>query len=132
MLLPWNSFITAVDFFGKVFPGAHIDRVFSVAYMTFNIVSIALNLQLQRFSSASTRVVVGLFGYVLSLLCVPMADVANRMDILGLAGYKMVLVTAVVCAAFFDGVVQPAVFGEAMELPMSCVQVSTLWCPTHA
>ena len=123
ILLLWNSFITAVDYFSKVFPGEHVDRVFSVAYMSVNICSIALNMHIQRVSRAPTRLITGLVGYVASLALVPAADSANAADWLSDSRYKAVLIGGVVSAAFWDGVAQPAVFGEAGELPVSCVQV---------
>ena len=123
ILLPWNSFITAVDYFGKLFPGQHIDRVFSVAYMSVNLVSIAVNLQFQRHLSASFRIQLGLAGYVATLLAVPIADAAAGAGALSDSGYKLVLVAGVVSSALWDGVAQPALFGEAGELPLPCVQV---------
>ncbi|KAF2292727.1 hypothetical protein GH714_027661 [Hevea brasiliensis] len=32
-LLPWNAFITAVDYFSYIYPGVSVDRIFAVAYM---------------------------------------------------------------------------------------------------
>ena len=83
MLLPWNVYITAVDYFGLLFPDEHIDRVFSVVYMSVNIVSIALNLYLQRYISIPARMKVGLVGYVFCLIAVPVADSASASGSLG-------------------------------------------------
>lgn len=126
MLLPWNAFITAVDYLGQIFPGQHIDRVFSVVYMSVNIVSIALNFLLQRHVSIPTRMVVGLLGYVFAMVAVPIADEAAGADVIGLPTFKMVLVVGVLLSAFFDGLVQPAVFGEAAVLPVACIQVRSI------
>jgi hypothetical protein len=128
ILLPWNSFITAVDYFSDVFPGYHVDRVLSVAYMSVNIVSIALNIGAQSFFaqkhvSARARTLIGLVGYVVALLAVQLADAAYGAGARGRRGYMAVLVAGVMLAAFWDGVAQPAVFGEAGEMPLSCVQV---------
>jgi solute carrier family 29 (equilibrative nucleoside transporter), member 1/2/3 len=123
ILLPWNSYITAVDYFNELFPGQHVDRVFSVAYMSVNIVSIVLSLRLQRHLTAPVRVTLGLLGYVVALLAVPLADFSVASGVLALQGYQAVLVAGVIGASFSDGIIQPAVFGEAAELPLSCVQV---------
>ncbi|KAG6429588.1 hypothetical protein SASPL_107640 [Salvia splendens] len=32
-LLPWNAFITAVDYFSFLYPDASVDRVFAVVYV---------------------------------------------------------------------------------------------------
>ncbi|MCI10012.1 equilibrative nucleotide transporter 8-like, partial [Trifolium medium] len=36
-LLPWNAFITAVDYFAYLYPTKHIEKVFSVAYMVSSV-----------------------------------------------------------------------------------------------
>ena len=127
ILLPWNSFITAVDYFAKVFPGYHVDRVISVAYMSVNIVSIALNIHysaaIDKRCRAHSRILTGLCGYIAALLAVPLADAAHTAGLISRVPYMGVLIGGVVAAAFWDGVAQPAVFGEAGELPLSCVQV---------
>ena len=123
VLLPWNSFITAVDYFGALLPGQHLDRVFSVAYMSVNIVAISLNLRYNANVTAPARVVAGLAGYIVALLAVPIADGLVSAGLLTLGGFKAVLIGALVTASFCDGIVQPAVFGEAAELPLACVQV---------
>lgn len=77
--------------------------------------------------SASFRIQLGLAGYVAALLAVPIADAAAAGGALSDSGYKVVLVSGVVAAALWDGVAQPALFGEAGELPLSCVQVRSGW-----
>jgi equilibrative nucleoside transporter 1/2/3 len=124
ILLPWNSYITAVDYFSELFPSEHVDRVFSVAYMSVNIVSIVLSLRFQQHFSAPARVTLGLCGYMVALLAVPLADFSVATGVLALQGYKAILVAGVIGASFSDGIIQPAVFGEAAELPLPCVQVS--------
>jgi hypothetical protein len=40
-LLPWNAFITAVDYFSYLYPGAPVERVFSVSYMVSRLLTVA-------------------------------------------------------------------------------------------
>eukprot|EP00240_Pyramimonas_obovata_P009636 CAMPEP_0118940042 /NCGR_PEP_ID=MMETSP1169-20130426/30472_1 /TAXON_ID=36882 /ORGANISM="Pyramimonas obovata, Strain CCMP722" /LENGTH=100 /DNA_ID=CAMNT_0006884435 /DNA_START=531 /DNA_END=830 /DNA_ORIENTATION=- len=44
-LLPWNAFITAIDYFELLYPGNHADRVFSVSYMLPNLACLTLMLR---------------------------------------------------------------------------------------
>ncbi|KAL1215351.1 Equilibrative nucleotide transporter 1 [Cardamine amara subsp. amara] len=37
-LLPWNSFITAVDYFSYLYPSTAVDRIFAVVYMLVLVV----------------------------------------------------------------------------------------------
>ena len=42
ILFPWNSYITAVDYFERVHPGKHVDRVFGVLYFLPNLLMLVL------------------------------------------------------------------------------------------
>jgi hypothetical protein len=39
VVLPWNAYITAVDYFNRLYPDSHVDRLFSVVYMCAAILS---------------------------------------------------------------------------------------------
>ena len=39
-LLPWNSFITAVDYFDFLYPDHSVDRIFAVVYMLVGLFSL--------------------------------------------------------------------------------------------
>ena len=41
-LLPWNAFITAVDYFTYLYPDAPVDRVFAIVYMTVGLIGLIL------------------------------------------------------------------------------------------
>ena len=41
-LLPWNAFITGIDYFASLYPESHVDYVFSVSYMLPNMLLLAL------------------------------------------------------------------------------------------
>lgn len=36
-LFPWNAFITGIDYFMLLYPDAHVDFLFAVAYMSSNL-----------------------------------------------------------------------------------------------
>ena len=44
-LLPWNAFITAIDYFSFLYPNAHVGALFSVAYMLTCLTSLLLLLR---------------------------------------------------------------------------------------
>ena len=73
-LLPWNAYITAVDYFSYLYPGAPVDRVFSVSYMLSCLLPLLLIVLVFPKSSAPARINTGLTLFTLALLVVPVLD----------------------------------------------------------
>ena len=64
-LLPYNSFVTAVDFFQDIFPGSTIIFDISLVYILTALIAVLLNNVIIETFSLKTRI---MFGYFLSLL----------------------------------------------------------------
>ena len=64
-LLPYNSFVTAVDFFQEIFPGSTIIFDISLVYILTALIAVLLNNVIIETFSLKTRII---FGYLLSLL----------------------------------------------------------------
>ena len=64
-LLPYNSFVTAVDFFQDIFPGSTIIFDISLVYILTALIAVLLNNLIIETFSLKTRI---MFGYLLSLL----------------------------------------------------------------
>lgn len=122
-LLPWNAFITAVDYFAYLYPAVAVDRVFSVAYMGACLLPLLLIVGYGAHRSrAPLRINAGLALYTASLLVVPVVDalvVKGRREIYG--AYDAT-VAAVVAAGIADALVQGGVIGAAGELPERYMQ----------
>ncbi|TYJ05296.1 hypothetical protein E1A91_A12G154700v1 [Gossypium mustelinum] len=73
-LLPWNSFITAVDYFSYLYPEASVDRVFAVVYMVVGLACLLVIVFYAHKSEAYMRINVGLGIFVVSLIVVPVMD----------------------------------------------------------
>ncbi|CAN7138654.1 unnamed protein product [Brassica rapa subsp. narinosa] len=41
-LIPWNALITAVDYFGYLYPDKHVEKTFTVAYMSCSVLVLVL------------------------------------------------------------------------------------------
>ncbi|KAG6538813.1 equilibrative nucleotide transporter 1-like [Zingiber officinale] len=121
-LLPWNSFITAVDYFSYLYPDAPVDRVFSVSYMLTLLLLLLLIVGWAHLSSAPLRINAGLALFVVSLLVVPIMDAAYVKGVRGLYGAYDVTVGAVVLSGIADALVQGGVIGSAGELPERYMQ----------
>lgn len=124
-LLPWNAFITAVDYFAYLYPGANVDRVFAVCYMLLGLLSLLLIvLHGAHRSSPRFRINLGLALYVLCLLVVPVMDLLYIRGRTGLYLGYYVTVAAVSVSGLGDALVQGGVIGSAGELPERYMQAT--------
>ncbi|KAH7663951.1 Equilibrative nucleoside transporter protein [Dioscorea alata] len=123
-LLPWNAFITAVDYFSYLYPSASVDRVFPVAYLVTNFVFLLLVLGVAGKSSSPMRINAGLGLFVVSLVVVPVMDEAWVKGVQGMYAAFDVTVATVVLAGIADAMVQSGVIGEAGELPERYMQAT--------
>ncbi|KAG2707526.1 hypothetical protein I3760_05G151400 [Carya illinoinensis] len=121
-LLPWNAFITAVDYFSYLYPDASVDRIFAVAYMLVGLFSLLIIILYAHKSDAFVRINVGLGLFVLGLLVVPVMDVAYIKGQVGLYDGLYVTVGAVALCGLADALVQGGVIGAAGELPERYMQ----------
>lgn len=121
-LLPWNAFITAVDYFTYLYPEASVDRIFSVAYMIVGLVVLLIIVFYAQKSDAYVRINVGLGLFVLSLLIVPVLDLVYIKGRVGLYDGFYVTVAAVALAGLADALVQGSLIGAAGELPERYMQ----------
>ncbi|KAG6551892.1 hypothetical protein Mapa_006508 [Marchantia paleacea] len=118
-LLPWNAFLTAVDYFEYLYPNSHIDRVFTVAYLFPGLTVMILILAYGQQTSSRCRINVGLVMLLFSILVVPIVD---ALFISGEGGgdnslAHVVTVLAVAFAGMGDALVQTTVIGVAGDLP---------------
>eukprot|EP00262_Sarcandra_glabra_P019073 TRINITY_DN7063_c0_g1_i1.p1 TRINITY_DN7063_c0_g1~~TRINITY_DN7063_c0_g1_i1.p1 ORF type:complete len:432 (+),score=37.13 TRINITY_DN7063_c0_g1_i1:240-1535(+) len=121
-LLPWNAFITAVDYFSYLYPEASVDRVFAVVYMLVGLTFLLIIIPLAHKSGAYLRINVGLLLFILSLLVVPLMDYTYIKGRTGLYSAYYVTVAAVALSGLADALVQGGVIGSAGELPERYMQ----------
>ncbi|XP_042502338.1 equilibrative nucleotide transporter 1 [Macadamia integrifolia] len=121
-LLPWNAFITAVDYFSYLYPDASVDRVFAVVYMLICLVCLLVIVLFAHRSHASVRINAGLVLFALSLLVVPVMDVVYIKGRTGLYPGYYVTVAAIGLSGVADALVQGSIVGAASELPERYMQ----------
>ncbi|KAK8657340.1 hypothetical protein V6N13_035585 [Hibiscus sabdariffa] len=122
ILLPWNSFITAVDYFSYLYPEASVDRVFAVAYMVVSLFCLLIIVFYAHKSEAYTRINAGLALFVISLLIVPVMDAVYIKGRVGLYDGFYVTVGVLALAGVADALVQGGLIGAAGELPKRYMQ----------
>jgi len=119
ILFPWNSWITAVDYFSAAHPDASIDRLFSVCYMIPALVGLAPVLQYADRLSSLVRVEAGFLAYMACLLVVPFGNALT-----GSVSLPVTLV-AVFLTGIADAVVQGSLYGFVAPLPAEYTQALT-------
>ncbi|KAK4488837.1 hypothetical protein RD792_004627 [Penstemon davidsonii] len=121
-LIPWNAFITAVDYFSYLYPDASVDRVFAVVYMIVGLVSLLFIIAFAHKTNSFVRINVGYLLFLVALVAVPLMDsfyVKGRVGVYG--GYYVTIGVVGLCGVA-DGLVQGGVVGNAGELPQKYMQ----------
>ena len=101
-LLPYNSFITAVDFYQKRFPASTIIFDMSLMYIVVAFVSVCINNAVVELLSMPVRIT---FGYIVSfftLLLIALCDVWFQLFTEEVA-YKITLLAVAVVAVGSTG-----------------------------
>lgn len=121
-LLPWNAFITAVDYFSYLYPDVSVDRIFAVVYMVVALFCLLLIIAYTHKSDAFVRINVGMAIFIIGLLVVPIMDVVYIKGQTGLYSGFYVTVAAVGLSGLGDALVQGGVIGSAGEMPERYMQ----------
>lgn len=122
-LLPWNAFITAVDYFGYQYPAKHVEKVFSVAYMSSSLLVLVLLICWGGWSSKLSyqlRMNLGFSMFALSLMVAPIIDWTWSCS--GSNGAYGVTVASVVICGLADGLIGGSLIGSAGKLPKQYMQ----------
>ncbi|XP_059638041.1 equilibrative nucleotide transporter 8 [Cornus florida] len=126
-LLPWNALITAVDYFGYLYPTRHVEKVFSVAYMSSSMLVLIMMVSWgswNKMLSFRLRMNLGFSMFVLCLLVTPVMDWAwccteSKGKSSGAYG---VTVASVVACGLADGLIGGSLIGSAGKLPKQYMQ----------
>ncbi|TMW86141.1 hypothetical protein EJD97_021897 [Solanum chilense] len=123
-LLPWNAFITAVDYFSYLYPDVMVDRIFAIVYMIVGLIGLLLIVAFSNKTSAFVRINVGMFLFVVALVTVPLMDVFYVDGRVGVYAGFGVTVGLVGTCGIADALVQGGVVGAAGELPERYMQAT--------
>lgn len=114
-LVPWNAFITAVDYFQYLYPDKHINKVFSVGYMSAAVIVLFTLMCWSR----STRMNIGQGLFICALMVAPVTDwIVHGMQSKAITDIAFfVLVAMVMISGLADGLVGGSLVGATGELP---------------
>ncbi|KAK9268686.1 hypothetical protein L1049_000446 [Liquidambar formosana] len=126
-LLPWNALITAVDYFGYLYPAHHVEKVFSVAYMSSSVLVLFVMMgwgSWREKMSLRLRMNLGFSMFVVSLMVTPLIDWAwcNAGSRGISSGTYGVTVAFVVICGLADGLIGGSLIGSAGKLPKQYMQ----------
>lgn len=124
-LLPWNAFITAIDYFGSLYPGRHVEKVFSVVYMGCSLLVLVLLIFMnrgfcRRSLSLRLRLNLGFSMFVVSLMSTPLMNWACP-NLTSTNSYCVVVLTVFICG-LADGLIGGSLIGTAGNLPKQYMQ----------
>jgi equilibrative nucleoside transporter 1/2/3 len=124
LLLPWNAFISAVDYFQVLYPGGHTDRVFAVGYMLPCFLTLIYLTFYCRLLPASSRINGGLALFLLAIVLMPIMDelFINKSSSRGSQVTHFLTIGAIVLTGIADAIVQGSLVGAAGELPERYMQ----------
>ena len=110
ILFPWNSYITAVDYFERVHPGKHVDRVFGVLYFLPNLLMLVLVLRFGNLVPPGARV---RLGFCLFLLCLLVPAFTSNLGI---------LCAGIALNGMADALAQGSLFAQVASMPETYTQ----------
>ena len=120
-LVPWNAYITAIDYFELLYPTGQIGRVFSILYMVPAVLSILLLTFFARNIPSHIRVNAGLILFI-AMLLVPLMNIFLISDNTGTGATYGLTIFAVVMNGIADALVQGSIVGSTGELPERYMQ----------
>ncbi|XP_010471028.1 PREDICTED: equilibrative nucleotide transporter 1-like [Camelina sativa] len=122
-LLPWNSFITAVDYFSYLYPSTAVDRIFAVVYFLVGLVCLSVIVVFYAHKSLATfRINLGLLLFVIALLVVPVLDLVYVKGQVGLYAGFDITSAALALSGLGDALMQGGLIGVAGEMPERYMQ----------
>ncbi|KAG9303670.1 hypothetical protein G9A89_018567 [Geosiphon pyriformis] len=112
MLLPWNAFITASEFFRVQFTGspytANFQNYFSIGYMTSNLVAFAIALNTQKKANIFRRIVISLV--VNALMFALIIASTRKVDKFTSSGYFYFIMSMIMISGTTTAYLQNGVF----------------------
>ncbi|WOH01034.1 hypothetical protein DCAR_0520412 [Daucus carota subsp. sativus] len=127
-LIPWNALITAIDYFGSIYSTRHVEKVFSVAYMTSSVlvlvVMISWGSNLSKKLTFRLRMNIGFSMFILSIMASPIIDWAwfsKQSRVRSATDFNLV-VAAVIFCGLADGLIGGSLIGSSGNLPKQYMQ----------
>ncbi|KAL9855099.1 Equilibrative nucleotide transporter 8 [Arabidopsis thaliana] len=120
-LIPWNALITAVDYFGYLYPDKHVEKTFTVAYMSCSVLVLVLMMTWNTRMSYRVRMNLGFSMFIIAMMISPLIDWVWKGEKGENVSY-MLMVGSVVLCGLADGVVGGSLIGSAGKLPRQYMQ----------
>ncbi|CAH8283616.1 unnamed protein product [Eruca vesicaria subsp. sativa] len=120
-LIPWNAFITAVDYFGYLYPHKHVEKTFTVAYMSCSVLVLVLMMTWNTRLSYRLRLNLGFSMFIIPIMVSPIIDWVWKGEKNGNISYILMVGSVVLCG-LADGLVGGSLIGSAGKLPRQYMQ----------
>ncbi|CAF2262567.1 equilibrative nucleotide transporter 8 [Brassica rapa] len=120
-LIPWNALITAVDYFGYLYPDKHVEKTFTVAYMSCSVLVLVLMMTWNTRLSHRLRLNLGFSMFIISMMVSPIIDWVWKGEDNENISYLLMVGSVVLCG-LADGLVGGSLIGSAGKLPRQYMQ----------
>lgn len=120
-LIPWNALITAVDYFGYLYPDKHVEKTFTVAYMSCSVLVLVLMMTWNTRLSYRVRMNLGFSMFIISMMISPTIDWVWKGEKGENVSYLLMVGSVVLCG-LADGLVGGSLIGLAGKLPREYMQ----------
>ncbi|XP_010535863.1 PREDICTED: equilibrative nucleotide transporter 8 [Tarenaya hassleriana] len=124
-LVPWNSLITAVDYFGYLYPEKHVEKTFTVAYMSCSVLVLFVMMSCGFCTtrlSYRLRMNLGFAMFIASVMASPIIDWTWKKGERDENVSYILTVGSVVLCGLADGLVGGSLIGSAGKLPKQYMQ----------
>ncbi|CAN8311012.1 unnamed protein product [Cochlearia groenlandica] len=121
-LIPWNALITAVDYFGYLYPDKHVEKTFTVAYMSCSVLVLVLMMTWNTRLSYRLKMNLGFSMFIISMMVSPIIDWAWKGENGENNTSYILMVGSVVVCGLADGLVGGSLIGSAGKLPRQYMQ----------
>lgn len=120
-LIPWNALITAVDYFGYLYPDKHVEKTFTVAYMSCSVLVLVLLMTWNTRLSYRLKMNLGFSMFIISVMVSPFIDWVWKGEMSENVSYLLMVGSVVLCG-LADGLVGGSLIGLAGKLPRQYMQ----------
>eukprot|EP00163_Fabomonas_tropica_P020882 TRINITY_DN367_c0_g1_i3.p1 TRINITY_DN367_c0_g1~~TRINITY_DN367_c0_g1_i3.p1 ORF type:complete len:404 (+),score=89.65 TRINITY_DN367_c0_g1_i3:287-1498(+) len=121
VLVPFNTFITAFDFFKEIFPTQPFEFWFSLTNNGPCFVTSLAMIPFGAYLSNSTRILSSYIAYFIIVVAVPFIGMAMNNGSISQKTAQDLVLSGVAIGGFFTGIVLPSVCGLAALFPASYI-----------
>jgi len=130
-LIPYQAFITAVDYFTLLYPTRKVEYTFVAVYMVSVFITLMLLVKYYKNASFSVRILGGFSAFLILVIAIPALDLAffgfgdiseGELDSTSTSIMFWIMLGVILCTGTADAIVQGSTYGIAAFFPPEYAQ----------